>query len=561
VLVLAGIVLVQTLIVAAVFTPQPHSGGDNAGYVSLAHSLLERGAYLELWAPEEPPHTKYPPVFAGVLALAILLGAKTWAALKVVPAFSVVLAVAFTFLWAGDRRNLATGMVVALLLGLSESVVYYSQWILSDPTFLAFTMAALWALHRSSQAEEEARSDARDGEGAGSGAEKGGIGNLWLWIGVAFVGLAYFTRSAGLPLVAATALWLGLGKRWKPLAAFSVVVGVPALLWWLRGRTLGGSEYVSEFWLMDPYQPHLGTVGIAGLSTRVSENFMAYVVQIIPEGIVGSSAPFPPHLPLGLGLGLITLVGWLRTSRERFGPAEIFFPLYLALILLWPQAWSGDRFALPLLPLAFFYCGTALRWLLTSFKESVRLGVVAVLVALLALPAAYHWSRMTEGAGACRELTRTGRAMECLSQGQGEYFALAEWSGNNLPDGVSVTTRKPRIFFLMSGVKSHSIPLVPEPEGFLGRIRESGSRYLSVDFLDMVSGYYVYPALRARLSSFCGLVEVGQLGTQLLGVLEVGPDQPQEALLRRCPPDMFRETPREREPVKGWEIPLLVWGS
>jgi 4-amino-4-deoxy-L-arabinose transferase-like glycosyltransferase len=563
-LILTGIVLVQSIIVALVFTPQPHSGGDNAGYVSLAHSILDRGAYLELWDPEEPPHTKYPPVFAGLLALAILLGAQSWSALKVLPAFSVVLAVAFTFLWARERKSLAMGVVVALLLGISESVVYYSQWILSDPTFLAFTMAALWALHRSLQTEGGigGEPEMKRGEGRRT-REEGRAGAFWLGLGMAFVVLAYFTRSAGLPLAVATALWLGLGRRWKGLATFALALGVPAILWWVRGRAPGGSEYVSEFWLVDPYQPHLGTVGISGLMTRAWENLGAYVVQIIPEGVVGSSLSFLPLLPLGLGLALVALVGWVRASRERLGPAEIYFPLYLGLILLWPQAWSGDRFALPLLPLAFFYCGSALGWLLTSYKEETRRGVMAVLVALLAIPAGYHWFRMMEGAGACRDLTRADRSVECLSQGQGEYFALAEWSGNNLPDGVSVTTRKPRIFFLMSGVKAHSIPLVPDPDQFLTQVRGSGSRYVSLDFLDMVSGYYVYPALQNRLSSFCGLVEVGQLGTQLLGVLDGEPQPPdtEAEVLRRCPPGMFREEPRERKPTEGWQIPLLIWGS
>ena len=55
VLVLAGVLLIQTVIVALVFTPQPHGGGDNAGYISLAHSLLDRGAYLELGIREKLP--------------------------------------------------------------------------------------------------------------------------------------------------------------------------------------------------------------------------------------------------------------------------------------------------------------------------------------------------------------------------------------------------------------------------------------------------------------------------------------------------------------------------
>ena len=35
VLVLSAVLLAQTVIVALAYTPQPHSGGDNAGYVYL----------------------------------------------------------------------------------------------------------------------------------------------------------------------------------------------------------------------------------------------------------------------------------------------------------------------------------------------------------------------------------------------------------------------------------------------------------------------------------------------------------------------------------------------
>ena len=551
ILLLAGVLLIQTVIVALVFTPQPHGGGDNAGYISLAHSLLDRGAYLELWDPGEPPHTKYPPVFPLLLAGAILLGAKGWAALKLVPAFSTVLAVAFTFLWARDRRGLALGVVVALLLGISGSVVYYSQWMLSDPTFLALTMAALWALQKSS-------------EHGGTHERKGG-GKVWLVVGMALVVLAYFTRSAGLPLGVATLLWFGVQKRWKPFAGFALAFGLPAFLWWFRGRVLGGSGYVSEFWLADPYLPHLGTVGPGELLDRLTGNLVAYTTRIVPAGVVGEALPI--IAPLGIGMGLVTLVGWIRALREKVGVAELFFPLYFGLILLWPPAWSGDRFALPLLPLIFFYAGVALLWLLGSFSVKVRRPLLAILVLLLALPAGQHWYLMAKGAGSCRELTRIGSSRECLSSAQGEYFALAEWSGENLPEGAVVTTRKPRIFFLMSGVKAQSIPLVRDPDEFLDRVRDGGSRYLSLDLLDGVSGYYVYPVLLKRLSTFCGLVEVGaagQNGTQLLGVDPGGEGRGAEGeasqTLARCPGEMFRANPRERGSVGVWEIPLLAWG-
>ena len=549
ILILAGVLFVQSIFVALVFTPRPHTGGDNAGYISLAHSLLDRGSYLELWSPEEPAHTKYPPIFPALLALAVLLGAKSWAALKLVPAFSTVLAVAFTFLWARDRQGTTLGVAVALLLGLSSSVVYYSQWILSDPTFLAVTVAALWALQMSSR--------------GGTSAEGKEGRSWWLGVGMALVVLAYFTRSAGLPLALATMLWLGFRRNRRGLVIFVIAFGLPAFLWWLRGYVLGGSEYASEFWFVDPYRPDLGTIGPGDLLSRVSENVVAYVTLIIPEGVVGGGSSFAP--PLGIGLALLALVGWLRAAREEIGVPEIFLPLYLGLILLWPPIWSGDRFALPLLPLVFFYSGVALLWLMGSVPTQLRRGTLLVLTLGLAVPAGLHWKELAQEADVCRELTRAGRPRECLHPAQSEYLDLAEWSGANLPEGVVVTTRKPRFFFLMSGVKALSIPLTYDTDESMDRIRAGGSRYLSLDLLDSVTEIYLYPVVLDHFGGFCGMVEfgpVGQVGTQLLGLKggEGGgtPLQGAGQYFPPCPEEMYRGMPREGSGEGGWDIPLLL---
>ena len=188
---------ISTVVVAAAFNPAPHNGGDNAAYVTLAFSLVEHGAYTDLYDPAELPHTKYPPVFPGLLAMMLLLGARTWSALKTVSAVFTVAAVGFTYLWAERRLGAVGALGLSVVLAISPALVYYSHWILSDPIFLTFTMAALWALER---------------------AEREGASVWWLVGGVTTVALAYFTRSAGLPLLLALLGWLALRRRWLPSA-------------------------------------------------------------------------------------------------------------------------------------------------------------------------------------------------------------------------------------------------------------------------------------------------------------------------------------------------------
>jgi len=538
--VLLSVLLVQLILTAMVFLPSPHNGGDNAGYITLAHSLLDRGAYLELWDPAEIPHTKYPPVFPLLLAGVLSLGVKGWAGLKAVPFVSTLLAGAFTFLWVRGRSGIYLAGSVALLLALSDGVLDYSRWILSDPTFLALTVGALWALETAGRVRKSPR--------------------WWLALGFTLVVLAYFTRSAGLPLVVATMAWLTLRRWWRPLGVFLVSFSLPAGLWWLRGRLQGGSEYVAEFWFIDPYRPEMGRVGVAGLLGRVWENLLNYITAFIPEGIVGGEGWF--LLPLGVALCSLALFGWVRSLRNEVRVTEIFLPLYGGLMCLWPGVWSGDRFALPLLPILLFYAGMALLWLLKDMKLALRGITLGLAFLLLAVPALGNWVLELRAAQECRPLVAEEGSWACYGLGVQEYVVMARWSRENLPRGATVVTRKPRIFYVLSGVKTMSLPLTTNAEEFLSAAEAKGARYLTADRWDGLASYYLPRVLGQEPGSFCFLtgVEVGgEMGIQLLGITSGGGGGGEA--LSRCPGGMVGEERTGGEPVSPWDIPLLVRGS
>jgi hypothetical protein len=501
---LAVVVVVSAAVVIVAFNPAPHSGGDNAGYVTLAYSLVAHHSYTELWDPAHLPHTKYPPVFPALLAILLLLGARTWTALKTVAAASTIVAVAFTYLWAERRLGAARAVGVALALALSSSVVYYSHWVLSDPTFLAFTMVSLWALDR---ADEQ---DARIG---------------WLAVGAAAAGLAYFTRSAGLPLMVALAGWLALRRRWRALVVVAIGLGVPVFLWWLRAHLVGKIEYASEFWMVDPYNPSLGHLGLGGLIARVVGNAKGYVGTYLPGGIVGRGGGVA-IVSLGVALVGLGLVGWARRGARRIGVVELFVPLYAGVILLWPQVWSGDRFALPLLPVLFVFALEALWDGARVLGEiwATTAGVVALLLVLL--PAFGSWLTAAGQASACGSLIQAGGAFACYGSGFEQFAEAATWSGSNLPPGSVVLSRKPRIFYVLSGVPSRTFPFETDPASHLALADSVGARYELLDMVDGLSGRYVASAIRQRPGAYCALRAFGQgagVGTRMFGVLP--PDQ------------------------------------
>jgi hypothetical protein len=580
----SGLVVVQLLLVVGVWIPVPHNGGDNAGYVSLAHSLLSGEGYVEAWDPARPLHTKYPPLFPALLAAAIALGARTWTALKLVPAAFTTVAVVGTFLWAARRRGPWFGAGVAALLAAGPGLLWYSHWVLSDVPFLALTVLALWALEHGSPGEV-----ARDGEGAGppaAGGDGGAPGSkgtvprvaaVWLGAGMVAAVLAYFTRSAGLPLLLAVAGWLAFRRRWAPLGVFAAVAGAPALAWWLRGRG-GGTDYVAEFWMVDPYAPERGTIGPGGLVGRAADNLGLYLTGHVPEGLMGRA---PGATIIGLAVLALAVVGWGRLwlPAGRWGrvhAAELFFPLYAGLILLWPQVWSGDRFALPLFPLVLFYAGDALLRLARRLSVRVVPGAGLAGLLLVGAPALLSWGDAREEARACGSVSRSIGAgpWSCWGAPWEAFVDAARWSGANLREGSAVLTRKPRIFWVMGGTPGRTYPFTADPDRFLSFADEAGARYVLLDALGRQGPVYVGGVVRALPGAFCSVAPFrgggggeGRASAQLLGIvdpaleaggaLERGPEGP-ALRIPTCPGALLPAGRPVAPPPPGRTIPLLA---
>lgn len=497
---------VASAVVVGAFNPAPHTGGDNAAYVSLGYSLLHDRSYTEIFDPAGAPHTKYPPVFPALLAVLMAAGVRTWSGLKAVAAVSTVAASILSYLWAERRLGRTWALGIALVVTLGSASVYYSHWILSDPTFVALTLLSLWSLDR---------------------ADASTVGRQWLALGVASAGVAYFTRSAGLPLLLAIGAWLTVGRRWKWLAASVAGLGPLILLWLLRARGAGQGEYVAEFWLVDPYDPGLGRVGLGGLFGRVVSNLIGYVGTHLPTGIVGGRGPAVAALGiLVAGLGLL---GWMRAVRRGPGPVEFFLPLYAGLLLLWPVVWSGDRFVLPLYPVLFLYSASAMTagGRLLDRRAPATFGVALLLAVLL--PEGRTYAAAMGEATACKAMTRVGGAFACWGPRVGAFVDAAGWSGANLPEGSAVLSRKPRLFFALSGVPSRAFPFTDAPEAHLALAEALGARYELLDEWDGLAPRYVGGAVQRLPGAFCALGAFGESRrTQLLVVLppEARRDQP-----------------------------------
>jgi len=532
------VAIVHLAISLSALNPAPHSGGDNTGYISLAHSLTTNASYVEIWDPAEPIHTKYPPLYPVFLAVAMLLGAETWIIFKILSVFFVTTAIVLSFSWIKNRNGLGLALGVAVVLIFSPAFLWSSNWILSDPLFLALTMGCLWAFHN---------------------FEKNKQSKIWIVAGCLMAILATFTRTAGIPLVIAVGGVLLLNRSWKTLAGFSLAFAIPSLSWWLRSGRTGQAQYMSEFWLVDPYQPDLGTAGFLDFVRRALGNLHGYVFSYIPGGLT----TWPDIFLMVIGFLIVFMagVGYIRRFRKQITVSELFVPLYFGLILIWPTVWSGDRFILPLYPLVLFYAGEVL--LVETERLHTRAPLVSGVIAVLFLivPSSQDWFGTVQRTSACRELVKTDGPFACYNENFQQFVVAARWLGENLPDGTSVFSRKPRFFYAISGIKSRTYPLSSDSKNFFEEAKNGDISYVVLDRIDRLGATYVAPVIMSNPEAFCSLVRVGngELSTQIFGIknqmlantkVEWNKDYDIPVGIEPCPAKMLRSEKKKLPPAR-----------
>jgi hypothetical protein len=514
-----GLALAHLLLALLSILPDPHNGGDNAAYLALSQSIREQGSYRELWDPSLRPHTQYPPGYPLMLAAAMTLGVGPWAGFKVMVALFSATAVGFSYLWLRRLTTAGTALAVAALLAFTPGVVDLARWELSDPPFWAFTMLGLWAFAAlPRRATMEVSPEAAPAPPPAAEARpwwKTAFGPLAL----ASVGtlLAYATRSAGLPLVMAGVVWLAWQRRWTRLAVFIGVVAPFAVAWWLRNRAAGGAGYTSFLWYVDPYRPMLGTVGIDGLLSRMVVNVEKYAGTHLPYLLTGTRGTWLVGA-LGVTVTVLALAGWVMRVR-RPGLAELWLPLYMGLVLIWPSEWAGDRFILPALPMLLLCAAEPVRWLLGWMPRPWPRVAGTAIVAVLLVAGIGPLTRQISTAADCRAAVTPSSPHPCVPEAWADLLDVARLARGALPDSAVVLSRKATLFWAYSGYASRTYPFTDNPDTLLAAARDAGARYVLLDYIDNLSVLYLSPVLMQRPQAFCVVHAVGPGRATLMAIV------------------------------------------
>ncbi|HEY0241493.1 MAG TPA: hypothetical protein VGC52_02400, partial [Gemmatimonadaceae bacterium] len=189
--------VIHLILAAMSFHQAPFTGGDDATYISLARSLIDRGDYVDIWDPALRPHTQYPPIFPVVVAGGLLAGLSIQEGLKILMIVISTAAVVVSCIWLRRETTPGIAFCAGFFIAISPEIIWLGQEVLSDPLFWLFAVLALLAWRHADK------------------SSKGSMPVPLVALATVATLAAYFTRSAGAPLLLAVLIWLVIRKHYR----------------------------------------------------------------------------------------------------------------------------------------------------------------------------------------------------------------------------------------------------------------------------------------------------------------------------------------------------------
>ena len=453
------------------FSVELSTTGDNAQYFVLGQSLAEGQGYMNINHPNPTSHTKYPFGFPALLAVLYPFFGFGFLGYKIVLFLLSICTLLLLYKWLEDSPPLI--LVGSLLLfALNLKILEYSSLILSETPFLFFVVLGFYLFRRF--------------ETSGRTFELGLALLCWA--------VAYYMRSIGIALFPALIVHALIKKETRTaLIALLVLVAVwvPWQLW-VSGHD--GPSYLKELQMKNPYEPHLGSVGLLEiLFERMPANLKVYSLTYVPESIIPLFQTGPAKIlaALGLLMTVIVVAGFWTDFRNQWDLKGWYFLATMGIVLMWPEVWSSERFLFGLIPLTLFYFVGGIARIVgrvTSSESARSLGVTVVVGLLLLGTLSMH-------IGFENQQTRYTAAWR-------NYRECAVWIQANTPTDAVVACRKPALAYLWSGRKSISIMRSSDKDETYRVFNVAGVTHLILDSVFRTASLYLKPILMGNKQDF-----------------------------------------------------------
>ena len=480
--------IVIAAVVAMVFNPVLFTGGDNAYYISLSHSILEDHTYRINYRTDQPLEVSIPPGYPILLVIVQLFFGNSILAMKILSYISFLIALYFghlILLQFGLKRYITFPFV--LFLALQPLINEYASFVLTEAPFMAFSFAGAFFLERYIRSE-------RDWKG--------------LILPALLLAFSVMIRIPAGALLPAAFFYILFRKGFKKTAIFTGIVSIivlPWLIWMFAAPSSNSFIYLKNFTKDNVLKADSGEMTSSTLLSRIPKNQSIYLFNHFPQLLIPQIAynQTPRWLDIGLGviIGIFLLFGLFHCIRKKHYFLLIYLLLY-GMILTFNHS-ARLRYIVVIVPfivLLFYFALTEILSLLKKHNFTfIALGLI--LASLVGFSGLQYFQKAKLNLQILNRYS-LGEKYVGLHPVWTNYIEAALWVRDNTDDDIFLCARKPRISYLLSHRKSRVFIYHDDPAAVVTDLLENEIDYIIIDRIRAETPQYLVPAINSRQDLF-----------------------------------------------------------
>lgn len=503
------------------FDVKIHEGGDDSSYIEMAYNFVKGKAFPTF-------HGEFYSIF---LSLPILIFGIKLVILKIFSFFFLIGHLVFFYL-AFKKRVSPTILVFTLLLSsVSSNILFFASQTYTEALYMFIQSLVLFVLFKLIDHLKENKFNNLD------------LWKYWLLSGF-LIFLAVITRNLGITLLISIILLFLFTKKFYAILyiiagyyIFSFPFGLYKKLVWNISES-GISQQMDILLYKNPYNAALGQEDFSGMVTRLIENTKIYLSRYFYQSIglkdpdITEATLFPAII-----LVVILLTGLFFAIRKN--KYMLLTAIYLGgsiftTFISLAQSWGQLRMIVIFIPLIFLVASYGL-YELSQIKRFRFLFPLFLLLFVFIFFKTFGQT-VSKAKNNQKVLSKNieGNKYYGFTPDWINFLKMSEWVGKNIPDSVSVASRKPSMSFIYSGGKNfYGIYRMPTENGdsSMNKMKEqyNGLRIFNLNemFQKKVPSNLQF-FLKQNMNAFFvvendifGIVNIdNQLGGQITGIID-----------------------------------------
>ena len=500
--VLIGVLLI--IVYRFAFDRKLSLNGDNGAYYLIGKSILHGFGYSVFSDVNHAPETHFPPGYPLIITGMMTLFPDSIVAIKVLNGVFLGAALILSlsiFRRIGASSHIAFLSCIFLMLttgvtlvdtqdlSINASLLTSSTIMMSETPFLFFASLALYAFLRLDE-----RLRRREPAPFTVSVLLKPLRSPLFYLCLFSLSYAFHIRTAGIALFGFVVVYWLYHRRWDYLFVTGAGYTLLALPWLIRGQSLGGSSYIKELFYINPYRPELGQAHLSDLVLRFYVNLLRYITKEIPVGTLPVKITYEVTTAgdwlLSLTVLTVAVVGAWRLNRAFLGS---YFLCLFAVLLVWPDVWTGARFLLPGVPLLILCLTQGVHTVVTHVAKQIRLPfkphpLILTVCVLLYIPN-------------LRLVTLAARSP--YPPEWQTYLEIAKWAETNTPADAVIACRSPYLFALMANRHTTFFANNLDDKEMLRSLEDAKVTHVVLDQLGFsATTRYLYPAIQKNPERF-----------------------------------------------------------